>query len=106
MYAGKALGVCDAEPGGDEAAPIAALGGEPAIAEDVRHERRERVGDLRDAEARLAGREGEAVARQGRRHHGEGVTGVATEARRVRQHRDDLVELADRPRPTVGEKQR
>src|SRR5882762_2063195 len=60
---GQAVGVREAEPGGDEGAPVPSLGGEPLIAEHVGHQAREHVGDLLHAEARLVRAEGEPVAR-------------------------------------------
>ena len=106
MDAGQAIGVGEPETRGDEAAPVSALRGEAPIAEDIGHEGGEGVGDLRDAEARLAGREGEAVAGERGRHHGERIARVAAEARGIGEHGDDLVKLPDRPRPAVGEEER
>src|SRR2546425_986579 len=106
MNARQALGVLEAEPRGDEGAPVAALGGEAAIAQDVGHQSREDVGDLLHAEAQLIRAEGESVARQRRRDDGERVRRVAAEARRVGQHRDQPLELHDRARPTVREQER
>ena len=59
-----------------------------------------------NAEPLLAGPEREAVARQGRRHHGEGIARVAAEARRIGEARDDLEKLEHRTGPAVQQQQR
>ena len=64
MDAGELLGMERAEARGHERTPIAALGREAAIAEHVGHQRREHVGDRREAEARLVRLERKPVARQ------------------------------------------
>jgi hypothetical protein len=94
------------QSGSYEPAPVAALGREAAMAEHVGHQGGEGIRDLGDAEARLAGPEGEAVAGQRRRDHREGVRGIAPEAGRVGEHRQDLVELPDRAGPAVREQER
>jgi hypothetical protein len=55
--------------------------------------------------ARLARPAGEAEARDRRRHHVEGVAGVAAMRPRVGERADDLGELDDRARPTVVDDQ-
>jgi hypothetical protein len=91
----------DAEAGCGEGTPVAALRTESPIAQDVRHQRRKAIGDRLDAEAFLSGPEGQAVAGQGGRDHGEGIRRVATEAPRVGQPGDDVEELEDRARPAM-----
>ena len=105
MDASQTIGVGETETRGDEAAPVSALRGEAPIAQDIGHEGGEGVSDLRDAEARLAGGEGEAVAGEGGRDHGERIARIAPEARGVGEHGDDLVKLPDRSRPAVREQE-
>ena len=50
--------------------------------------------------------ERQPVARQGRRHHGEGIARVAAEASRVGQARNDLEKLEHRARPAMQQQQR
>ena len=94
-----------AEPGRHEGAPVAALGGEAPVAEHVRHEPGEELGDLGDAQARLVRSEGVAVAGQRGRHDREGVGGIPAVPARVREEGDQPVELPHRPRPPVGDEQ-
>src|SRR5262249_52639783 len=90
----------------DERPPIAALRREAPVAEDVGHQRREHVGDLDDAEAWLVRPERERVAGQRGRHDGERIGRIAAEPRGVGEHRDDALELHDRPGPSVREEER
>jgi hypothetical protein len=76
------------------------------MAEHLRHEIGEAVGDPLDAEALLPGRERESVARQGWRDDGERIGRVAAEPCRVGQARNDVEELEDRAGPAMGEQQR
>ena len=95
----------DAEAGCGEGAPVAALRAEAPVAQHVRHQRREAIGDRLDAEAWLAGAEGQAVAGQGGRHHGEGIGRVAAEAGGVGEPRNDIEELEDRAGPAMHQQQ-
>src|SRR4051812_12702936 len=79
----RAAGVGATEPAGAARAPVAADHEVALVAEHAGHQRVDRLGDVDDAEAPLAGREGEAVARQ-RRHH---------DPRGAAQLRDQVVEL-------------
>jgi len=90
-----------AEPRGDERAPVAALGGEATVAEHVGHQPGEDVGDARDVEARLIRREREAIAGQRRRDDGERIFRIAAVAPRIGEQREDLVEFPHRSRPAV-----
>ena len=96
MNADQALGIGVAQARGDEAAPVAALRAEARVAQDVGHQLGESVGDLLDAEARLAGLERQRVAGKRRRDDAE-VLG---------KQRDQLEELDDRAGPAVRNEQR
>ncbi len=89
------------EPAGDRGAPVAALRAEAGKAEDVMHEGGNAVRHFWNAVPLLAGLEGKPVSRQGRRHHGEGIAGVATEARGIGETRNDIEELEHRAGPAV-----
>ena len=84
MDADHPIRVRIAEPAGDRSAPVAALRAEAAIAEHVMHQGGDTIRHFGNAESLLAGPERQAISRQGRRHHGEGVARVAAEARRDR----------------------
>ena len=95
-----------AEPAGDRGAPVAALRAETAIAEHVMHQGGDTIRHFGNAEPLLAGAKRQAVSRQGRRHHGEGVARVAAEARGIGEARNDLEKFEHRARPAVQQKQR
>ena len=89
-----------------EAAPISALRAEAPVAKHVRHQIRQAIGNGFQAEPRLARLEGQAIARQGRCDDGEGILGIATEAGRLGQARNEIEEFKDRSRPTMRKQQR
>ena len=95
-----------AEPSGSNCAPVTALHAEFGISEPLRHQRRDAIGDLLDAEPLLPRRERQAVARQRRRDNREGIRRIAAEARRVGQARDDVEELEHRTGPAMQQQQR
>ncbi len=97
--------VAPGEPRRDEGAPVAALRHEALVAE-ARHQRGKVVGDLLDAEARLAGAEGQPVSGKRGRHHREGILRPAAEAGRIGQARDQVEELEHRAGPAVTEEKR
>src|SRR6266480_1188342 len=84
------------ENGRNESAPVAALRAKALVAEDVGHQLGESVGDLLDAEARLAGLERQRVAGKRRRDDGE----------MLGKQRDQLEELDDRAGPAVRKEER
>ena len=106
MDADRAIGMGEAETGGNEGAPIAALRPEAPVAELFDHQLGQAVGDRLDRKTGLARGEGEAEARQRRCDHGEGIARIAAVARRVGQARDEVEELEHRARPAVQEQQR
>ena len=93
------------QPGGDEGAPVAALGRELLDAEDFRHEARPEIRDLLRVH-RLGRRARPGVARQRRADHRETVLGIAAEALGMGQRLDDAVEFEDGARPAMGDEQR
>ena len=97
--------VVQAQPRGDEAAPVAALGQIGLVAELAGHQGVEdpRRGPLAQRPSGLAR---EAEARQRRDHEVEGVGRVAAVARGEGQGFDGLPELEMAARPAVGDQQR
>ena len=89
-----------------KAAPIPALRAETLIAKHARHQIRQAIGNGFQAEARLPRLEGQAIARQGRCHDGEGIARIAPEARRLGQARNEIEEFKHRSRPTMRKQQR
>jgi hypothetical protein len=74
------LGMRGSQPEGHLRPDIAALRYEALVPEHVRHQRREQVSHGNAVQTWLVRTEGEPVARQRWRDHGEGVPGIATEA--------------------------
>jgi hypothetical protein len=70
------------------------------------HEGGDTIRHLGNAEPSLAGLEREAVARQGRHHHGEGVARLAAKAGRIGEPRDDLEKFKHRAGPAVQQHKR
>jgi hypothetical protein len=105
VHAHHVVGVDHPEQGGDRRAPVTALGAVAVVAQ-APHELGPRLGDAAHAPARLGGLLAEAVARQRRAHHVEGVGRVAPVGGRIHQRAERVEELDDRPRPAVGEDQR
>src|SRR5216683_4359670 len=75
------------------------------IAEHVMHEGGDAIRYLGNAEPPLAGLERKAVARQGRRHYGEGIAYVAAEPCRIGEARDELEKLEHRAGPAMQQQQ-
>jgi hypothetical protein len=72
---------------------IAALNREAIVAKSVAHQVGETIRHLLHPEALLPGPEREAIARQGRRHDGEGVARIAAEAGRIGEAGNEVHEL-------------
>ena len=101
MRAEQAVRVGFAETTGDDGTPIPTLRDVARIAE-LLHQLGHGVGDAVHAEPRRARRTREAVARHRGTDHVEGVARVAAVRLRIRERTQDLVELEDRARPSVG----
>ncbi len=91
-----ALRIAVAEHRADRGAPVAALAAVALVAQHVGHQLGEGLGHVFGAEARLARRERQPVARQRGRDHGEILL----------QQRDQAQELEHRARPAVRQQQR
>ena len=70
------------------------------------HQRGDTVRHFGNAIPFLAGLERKPVTRQRRRHHREGIAGIAAEPRRIGQARNDVEEFEHRTRPAVQQQQR
>ncbi len=95
----------EAEPGGDGAAPVTALGEVAIVSKNVGHE----LGEQRRHFARPHGTRrlsGEAEARQRGGDDVEGVARIAAEALGMSQRLDDLDKFRHRSGPAVGNQQR
>ena len=94
------------ELGGDERAPVPALGREFVVSQHVAHERDPQIGRAPEVDAGRGQRRGKAVTGQRRHHDVERIRGVAAVRRGVGQRTDDLLEIPERPRPAVAQDQR
>ena len=98
--------MCVSEAGRDEGTPIMAVRKEDAVAQHIDHQGLEAIGDFIETKARLVWREREAMPGHRRDNNRERVGWRAAEPRRMRQARDELVILVERPGPTMRQEQR
>ena len=98
--------MCVSEAGRDEGTPIMAVRKEGAVAQHIDHQGLEAIGDLIETETRLVWCEREAMPGHRGDDNRERVGWRAAEPRWMRQARDELVILVERPGPAVRQQQR
>src|SRR5271154_164581 len=106
MDSNHPVGVFVAKLRGDERTPIAALRGKLVVAEHFLHQLDPEVGGAPVVDPGGGQRGRETVAGKGRHHHVEGVFGRASERGGVGQRADYLMQIPERPRPSVTQDQR
>ena len=106
MDANEVVGVTVAELAGDEVAPVASLGGEALVAQDIAHEGAPKVRGAPEVDAGDGERTREGEAGQGGHYDVEGVALVAAVGGGVAEGSDQLVVVPEAPGPAVREDER